>query len=239
MTSYTITLSVGKDKFNINVTQKKIKSLRLKLTANGDIFLSTPMRYSQKKATQFVENKSQWIAKSVEQLKSVKVDKYCSFNQNDTIYIWGEKRSINIIQSNKNFVDIDNQNLNIYLVCPNNENARKVFLSWAKNYFYGHLVDMYEIVYRTIFKKLKVRKPQLTIRTMKTMWGNCKYNKEIITLNFYLFKTPIECINYVILHELAHLIYHDHSKNFQDFLSTYMPDWKERKKKLNQYSLQF
>ena len=239
MTSYTITLSVGKDKFNINVTQKKIKSLRLKLTANGDIFLSTPMRYSQKKATQFVENKSQWITKSVEQLKSIKVDKSCSFNQNDTIYIWGEKRSINIIRSNKNFVDIDNQNLNIYLVCPNNENARKVFLSWAKNYFYGHLVDMYEIVYRTIFKKLKVRKPQLTIRTMKTMWGNCKYNKEIITLNFYLFKTPIECINYVILHELAHLIYHDHSKNFQDFLSTYMPDWKERKKKLNQYSLQF
>ena len=78
MTSYTITLSVGKHKFNINVTQKKIKSLRLKLTANGDIFLSTPMRYSQKKATQFVENKSQWIAKSVEQLKSVKVDKSCS-----------------------------------------------------------------------------------------------------------------------------------------------------------------
>ncbi len=239
MTSYTITLTTKNNQFNIKVTQKRMKSVRLKVTANGDIFLSTPLRFGMKDAKQFIEGKAEWIEKSVEQLKNVKVDKPCGFNQNDTLYIWGEKRTINIIASNRNFVDLDEQFLNIYLTSPNSVNAKKVFMNWAKSYFFGHLLDMFEIIYRTIFKRLKINKPQLTIRTMKTMWGNCKYNKEIVTLNFYLFKTPVECINYVILHELTHLIYHDHSKNFKDFLSAYMPDWKERKKKLNQFSLQF
>lgn len=239
MASYTITLSSNDRQYNIKVTQKKMKSVRLKVTANGDIFLSTPLRFSTNDASKFVESKFSWIEKSVNQLKNVKIDKPCNFKQNDTLYIWGEKRIINLIASVKNFVDLDGQFLNIYLTSPTSENAKKVFFAWAKNYFYGHLLDMFEIIYRTIFKKLKINKPQLTIRTMKTMWGNCKYNKEIITLNFHLFKTPVECINYVILHELAHLIYHDHGKNFKDFLSQHMPNWKERKKKLNQFSLQF
>lgn len=237
--NYLLQIDEKNNKYLINVTQKKMKSLRLKVNLEGKIFLSTPMRFSKLEAKKFVESKLDWIEKSTNKLQNNKIDKPTNFNQGDEIYIWGEKRIINIIQSSKNSVDLDGQFLNIYLSTPNNQNAKKVFLSWAKSYFFGHLLDMYEIVYRSIFKKLKVNKPQLTIRTMKSMWGNCKYNKEVVTLNFYLFKTPIPCINYVILHELAHMIFHDHSSNFKNFLSQYMPDWKERKKQLNQFSLQF
>lgn len=229
----------GKSKYLVKVTQKRMKSLRLKINTNGEIFLSTPMRFSKLEAKKFVESKLDWIEKSSQKMSQSKIDQPTNFEQGDEIYIWGEKRIINIISSSKNSVDLDGQFLNIYLNSPTNQNAKKVFLSWAKNYFFGHLIDMYEIVYRTIFKKLKVSKPQLTIRTMKSMWGNCKYNKEVVTLNFYLFKTPIPCINYVILHELAHMIFHDHGTGFKNFLTTYMPDWKERKKELNKFSLQF
>jgi len=74
---------------------------------------------------------------------------------------------------------------------------------------------------------------------MKSMWGNCKYVKDVITLNLYLVKVPVECIEYVVLHELAHLIYQDHGKNFKNFLTSIMPDGKILKKNLNEYSLYF
>lgn len=239
MTKYTIKLTDKDKELNVLVTPKKIKSIRLKVNTDGNLFLSTPLYFTQKDATKFVQSRLDWIEKCLVQLKNVKIDKPCQFSQADEIRIWGEKRIINIIQSSQNNVELDGQFLNLYLTNPSSENARKIFLSWAKNYFFGHLLDMYEIVYRTVFKKLKINKPQLTIRTMKTMWGNCKYNKGIVTLNFYLFKTPIPCINYVILHELAHMIYHNHGQEFKAFLTKYMPDWKERKKELNQFSLQF
>ena len=57
-------------------------------------------------------------------------------------------------------------------------------------------------------------------------------------MNEYLLKADISCIEYVILHELTHLIYHNHNKEFYDFITIYMPDWQERKKKLDDASKQ-
>ena len=81
--------------------------------------------------------------------------------------------------------------------------------------------------------------PEIKIKTMKSMWGNCNYVKRIITFNLFLIKTPTYCIDYVITHELAHLVHHNHGKEFYTLLAKLMPDWKTRKKQLSNYSLQF
>ena len=81
--------------------------------------------------------------------------------------------------------------------------------------------------------------PLVKIKTMKSMWGNCNFVKKIITLNLYLAKVPIECIDYVIVHELCHLIHHNHSKEFYKLITQIVPDWKVRKTNLNKYSLNF
>ena len=68
---------------------------------------------------------------------------------------------------------------------------------------------------------------------MKTLWGSCSVNRNKVTFNQYLTKAKPACIEYVVLHELVHFLYPNHSKKFYDFLSIYMPDWKERKKVLD------
>ena len=69
---------------------------------------------------------------------------------------------------------------------------------------------------------------------MKSRWGSClPFNNKII-LNLNLIKTPMCCIEYVILHELSHFKHHNHSKNFYNFITLFMPDWKERKKILDE-----
>ena len=76
-------------------------------------------------------------------------------------------------------------------------------------------------------------KNKTAIKKMKTLWGSCSKHFNKITLNEYLLKADIRCIEYVVFHELTHLIYNAHNKDFYDFLTIYMPDWKERKKRLD------
>jgi len=68
---------------------------------------------------------------------------------------------------------------------------------------------------------------------MKTRWGSCNSQKGYINLNLELIKEPIRCIEYVVAHELAHLIHPNHSKEFYNYLSYLLPEWKELKKRLN------
>jgi predicted metal-dependent hydrolase len=69
---------------------------------------------------------------------------------------------------------------------------------------------------------------------MKTRWGSCGRNGRIL-LNLRLIQAPIEAIDYVIVHELCHLKEHNHSKRYSALLDTTMPDWRERRRRLNAY----
>jgi len=81
------------------------------------------------------------------------------------------------------------------------------------------------------FKKYKVEPSSIVLREMPTRWGSCTPKGKII-LNPELIKAPKGCIEYVIVHELCHLIYHDHTQKFIDLQTKEMKDWERWKKKL-------
>ena len=80
-----------------------------------------------------------------------------------------------------------------------------------------------------LFAPMGVEFPQIKIRTMKTQWGSCRPQTGVITLNRRLLEAPREAIEYVVLHEFAHFIHLNHSKDFYGLVESLMPDWKERK----------
>ena len=77
--------------------------------------------------------------------------------------------------------------------------------------------------------------PEIRIKYLKSMWGSCRPTQGIITLSSRLIYTPRKCIEYVVLHEFAHFIYPNHSKEFYSVVGSLMPDYKERIKELKKY----
>ena len=82
-----------------------------------------------------------------------------------------------------------------------------------------------------LFKRFGLEKPILQIKKMEKRWGSCTPQQKII-LTPELIKAPVVCINYVILHELCHLVHHNHSKAFYQLLENFMPDWQKYKQLL-------
>ena len=133
-----------------------------------------------------------------------------------------------------NHVEIDEKRIHLYVIDRyDDELVQKVFNKWwrqtAKD-VYQREVDNY---YDKVIRKYNVDKPTITIKKMKTLWGSCSPQKCKITLNEYLMKANIRCIQYVVLHELTHLLYPNHSSDFYTFMTIHMPDWEERKKQLD------
>ena len=85
---------------------------------------------------------------------------------------------------------------------------------------------------------MDINKPDYNIRKMKTLWGSCNTQKIHLTFNYYLYQAQPRLIEYVVLHELIHLIHRNHSRDFYAILSLYMPDWKERKRYLDHEVMQ-
>lgn len=81
--------------------------------------------------------------------------------------------------------------------------------------------------------KYRIKVPEIEIRKMKSRWGSCFWTKNKIVLNLSLIKVPILCTEYVVVHELSHFKFQNHSKNFYNFISLFIPDWNERRRILN------
>ena len=108
---------------------------------------------------------------------------------------------------------------------------RKLLYDWYR----VHARQKFNTVIDSNLSKLRkygIAQPDLVIRRMKSRWGSCVANKNKILLNIELIRTPSYCIDYVVTHEMCHLKHPNHDYNFYDFLTLVMPDWRDRKKRL-------
>jgi hypothetical protein len=112
------------------------------------------------------------------------------------------------------------------------QRVRQLVEDWyekqAQRVFYERLLAMLPR-----FKPVQLGEPQLTVRTMENRWGSCT-GAGAITLNLKLVQAPKPCIDYVIVHELCHLVEHNHGKSFYQLLDRMLPDWRARRRQLNE-----
>jgi len=112
----------------------------------------------------------------------------------------------------------------------NREKARALMLDWYSEHA-KDLLSRRLAQYVPTFERMGAVVPEVRYRRMRKRWGSCS-SKGMILLNTELVKAPIHCIDYVIVHELCHLLYPRHDKEFYYLLERILPDWKKRKERL-------
>ena len=214
----------------VNIERKNISSCRLKLFPSQKIKLSVPNETPSGWIENYLKNKKDWIIKKLENFEKTKgYEATVVINNGISIRLLGQDMIFSIYKSEKKRVTFEYRS--IYIGLPNISDSKEtehLFDKWWRKQAFSVYSEVLDTLY-PIVEKHNINKPNLKIRKMKTLWGSSSPHKGIITLNFYLLKAKKPCIEYVILHELTHTLFPHHDRQFFDFLTLYMPDWKDRK----------
>ncbi|MBP6062866.1 MAG: M48 family metallopeptidase [Fusobacteriaceae bacterium] len=194
--------------FEYTIKRKNIKNIILKINRKGDIIVSAPLKISKASLDKFIISNTQWIKEKLTKI-TLNPPHFSPVNS-EFIYLFGEK-----IDLPENF--------------PNNLEEKKIFLS---NYYKNKSIELVTPIIEHFLKITGLTMEHLTFRVMRTRWGSCNSSKKYININSILVASPLESIEYIALHEIAHLHFPHHKKEFWNFISKYMPDWEIRKKQL-------
>lgn len=220
-----------------DVERKNVKNINLNVRPDMSIVVSANERVPEEYLLKFVKTKADWIVKNVGFFKRVQPE-----NHQEKLYLSGEafkylgkqyRLKVEDAQG-KESVKFYRGYLYIYVIDKKNHKRKKSLVeSWyqqkAKEKFLDSLKRMYPLI-----EKYSVVEPDIQMKIMKARWGSCIQKKQLILLNRELIKAPKFCIDYVVLHELVHFKYPNHNQDFYDFMTSLMPDWKQRKQILDE-----
>ena len=221
--------------FIYTLERKKVKNMNLRIRRDGSIYVSANEFVSDKEVDRFVGDKAAFIANAQDKFKNAaqREQRPEQYADGETITILGQEYVLRVSCADKESVSIEGGY--IYLAVKDvNDLGRKSRL--IDNFINGQCRAVFGEILGELyppFEKYGIGMPQLRIRDMKSRWGTCHVTKGIVTLNKRLIAAPRGAVEHVVLHELCHLIHPDHSRQFYDFLAVMMPDWKERKRLLN------
>lgn len=210
----------------VKIVRKDVKNITLKVGPNGEAILTAPKAASDEHIKFIIEKRAKWIAQKRAFFTSFKTPEKEYVSGEDFKYL-GRSYRLKVVQSKQECVKLQRGYLELF-VQDKSDIKRKgnLIYEWyyekATLYFFNILQEFNKIVKQDI-KSVKIRQ-------MKTRWGSCNPYKSYINLNIELIKKPKACIEYVVFHELVHLVHPSHSKQFYDYLFLYMSDWEKRKK---------
>lgn len=235
MESVTITLPSSRSVVCVELNRKRMKTFRLKVYPEQRVVLSLPTNVPCEWAEKFLKEKGGWIEAKLQSFQMT--NGYAATNEiknGYSIKMLGEDMIFTISECEKDLVYTEGKIIHI-CTCRLDDQAKikNLFEEWWRAQAKTILEDRVNYWYYVI-SKYNIEKPRTNIRKMRTLWGSCSISRHIVTFNFYLIKASIPYIDYVVLHELVHFLYPNHSKYFYDFLGNYMPDWKDRKRFLDQ-----
>jgi len=205
-----------------HLIKPKLKNSYLSIDRFLHIKLKTP-KVSQAFVEELLLEKEPWLRKQYIKISSNQAQK---INLEDEVLLFGEIVSID----SKDALFLQKKLLRLKILEHSNVlKAYDAFYKYKSQEYLSQRVGYFSSLMQLSFKDIKYRK-------MKSRWGSCS-SLQIITFNTQLMKVKKELIDYVIVHELAHLKYMNHSKNFHSLVERYLPDSKQLREKLKQIQL--
>lgn len=222
----------------IDVQKKNIKNLHLVVVPpDGKVRVSAPMHLSDESITMFVRTKLSWIKKQQEKFNFQPRQSEREYVSGETLYVFGQQYFLRVEYSYKgNSLILSGENA---ILTVRKESTAKQRQAYVNEWYRALLKEKIELYLPKWEKKTGIYCNSWQTKYMTTRWGTCNTDTKKIWFNLQLAKKPVECLEYIILHELAHLKIRNHGKDFTAILDQYMPYWRDIKKQLNSTILDY
>lgn len=211
---------------SVKLHRKRVKNMNLRIQRSGHITISAPLKMPLQAVYQFLQDKRSWIEKH--RLRLQQQQPPLALTTGTTLYYMGHDYALHVFETHTkpHVIQIDQQ-IHLYIKPQATEaDKRSILHQWYREALQQHLPALLQRWQATI----GVSCHHVQIRLMKTRWGSCHPVKKHISLNLRLIEKPLICLEYVIVHELIHLLEASHNARFYAFMDFYLPEWKQIKK---------
>jgi predicted metal-dependent hydrolase len=218
---------------NIKIIRtKRKKTVAISIDVSGQVIIKTPKHTTEEEIKKIIEIKKDWISKKIQSQEKLRL--IAKSNKNKVLYL-GKYYDLRVVPAKEDEIKLGIDNITVFNSRIENSNSTETILNfWLFNQASKIYSEFIEEGFLLINQEHDIERPQMQIKRIANKWGTCSSTK-VVTINTDLIKTPLECIKYVVFHEMCHLIHMNHGSDFYKLQKQLTPDYKILKQKLEQY----
>lgn len=207
--------------------RSKRRTIALIVERDGSVTVRAPLKMLPKTIDEFVKKHAKWVEKKQAEVQAMVPARPRTYQPGEQFLYLGQSYPLEIVRDAKQKLSLDSS---FKLAETEQSNAQTIFRSWYRRKAAKLLGE--RVAY--FAKQFGLEIESIRITSARTRWGSCS-PKGALSFSWRLLMTPPNVIDYVVVHELAHTIHHNHSKKFWKLVEKWMPDFKERRQQLKQY----
>lgn len=213
----------------IKITRKRIKNIIIRINEDGEVLISAPLKIPKSYIENLLKEKKEWIREKIASVQRRK-ERVSTYNEGEKFLYLGKEYIIEIKRDLQEGCQLLEDRFIISLKENSLEIRKRLIDNWICENFYPYMIELT----MRFGERMGFSPRVIKFREMKTRWGSCNTLTRSITYNHKLYSKPLEILEYIVVHELSHIPFPHHQKNFWEFVERYIPDWKERRRTLKE-----
>ena len=217
---------------NVDVVYKDIKNLHIGVYPPvGRVRVAAPSRLDEEHIRHAVIQRLPWIKRQRKQLQDATRQSSREMVTGESHYVWGVRHRLKVVKRpGRPHAEVDGERLLLYVPEDADTEARlKLLQDWQRAQLRAAIPALIETWEPAIGRTV----PRWSIQRMKTKWGSCNRETGHIRFNLELAKKHPRCLEYIVVHEMTHLLERGHGERFTKLMDGFMPDWRSRRDELN------
>jgi predicted metal-dependent hydrolase len=221
----------------IEICKKNIKNMHLYVKPpNGNVTVSAPLTMNDEAIERFVRTKAGWIKQQVAKFDNQARQSEREYVSGETMYVWGKQYYVQTVYGGRNSLTLSGDKAVLTVRRESTAEQREKFV---REWYRGLLKAEITRLLPKWEKITGLKASNWQTKYMTTRWGTCSTKTGKIWLNLQLAKKTPECLEYIILHELVHLVEKKHDERFISLMNKFMPMWREVRVTLNGQTLDY
>lgn len=216
----------------VDVVLKDIKNVHLSVyPPSGRVRISAPSRMSLDTIRVFAISKLDWIKQQQKKLREQERESPREYLDRESHYVWGKRYLLKVAENNS-APEVDlKRNILILRIRPGSSEEKKQ--AALEKWYREQLKAAVPLLITKWDSLLGIKVKRFFVQRMKTKWGSCSHGAGNIRLNTELAKKPAECLEYIVVHEMIHLLEPTHNSHFIALIGKFMPKWQFQREELN------